>query len=252
MISISWMQAMEYRSDFISWMLVDTGWSIMDLAFFTSLINFTQVIGDWNKGQSLVVLGVFRLLVIPVWGWMFNSFHLLPRLVSEGRLDMIITKPADSQFLVSTRNFSFSILPSLVTGSAFIWMGFDLLGFVPNVYQILLFLWLTLVSITLMYALYFLTMTAVLFTDRLDNLYHIFTAFYDSSKYPAQIYPVFWQHLLTTIFPLALMIVVPAESLFLPVNIVRLVQFHLLTVVFLFVGRRVWFAGLRRYSSASS
>jgi len=59
MISISWMQAMEYRSDFISWMLVDTGWSIMDLAFFTSLINFTQVIGDWNKGQSLVVLGVF-------------------------------------------------------------------------------------------------------------------------------------------------------------------------------------------------
>ena len=252
LISLSWMQAMEYRGDFISWIMVDTGWSFMDFVFFTSLINRTQVIGDWNKGQSLIVLGIFRLMVIPVWGWMFNSFHTLPRLLSEGKLDMIITKPADSQFLVSTRSFSFSIIPSLFSGIIFIWMGFSLLHFFPNLFQIIIFLWLIIVSIILMYALYFLTMTATLFTDRLDNIYHIFTALYDSSKYPAQIYPIIWQRLLTTIFPLALMIIVPAESLFLPVNYLRLVQFHLLALFFLIFGRWIWFRGLRRYSSASS
>jgi ABC-2 type transport system permease protein len=246
------MQAMEYRSDFISWMLVDTGWSLMDFIFFTSLINYTQVIGDWNKGQSLIVLGIFRLMVIPVWGWMFNSFHTLPRLLSEGKLDMIITKPADSQFLVSTRSFSFSILPSLFSGTVFTLMGFSLLHLSLNMFQVVVFFWLIFVSVVLIYALYFLTMTAALFTDRLDNIYHIFTALYDSSKYPAQIYPVFWQRFLTTVFPLALMIIVPAESLFVPINFSRLVQFHLLTLFFLIVSRRIWFRGLRRYSSASS
>jgi ABC-2 type transport system permease protein len=246
------MQAMEYRTDFISWLLVDTGWSLMDLIFFSSIINYTQVIGDWNKGQSLIVLGVFRLLVIPVWGWMFNSFHLLPRLISEGKLDMIITKPADSQFLVSTRGFSFSIIPSLISGAIFIFMGFSLLHSAPGIFQIAVFLWLIFISVILMYSLYFLTMTAALFTDRLDNIYHIFTALYDSSKYPAQIYPVFWQHFFTAIFPLALMIVVPAESLFTSLNIFRLIQFHFLTIIFLILGRWIWFRGLRRYSSASS
>jgi ABC-2 type transport system permease protein len=250
--ALSWMRAMEYRTDFLTWVLVDVGWSAMDLIFFSSLINFTQVIGDWNKGQSLIVLGVFRLMVIPVWGWMFSSFKLLPRLISEGGLDMLLIKPIDSQFMVSTKDFSFSILPSLISGTVFLGMGFSYLHTFPTFFQIIMFLWLSIISVVLTYAFYFLTMTPVLFADRLDNIYHIFPTLFDSAKYPAQIYPIFWQRIFTTIVPMAIMLVVPAESLFAPLHLSSLLAFHLITIVFVILGRQIWLTGLRRYSSASS
>src|SRR3989344_6765785 len=99
-ISLSWMREMEYRSNFITWMIIDFTWSAMDLLFMLVLINFTQVLGSWSKGQMLVVLGFFRIMVIPVWGWLFQSFSLIPKYISEGMLDMILTKPIDSQFMV--------------------------------------------------------------------------------------------------------------------------------------------------------
>jgi ABC-type uncharacterized transport system permease subunit len=131
-LKLAWMRSLEYRVNFMTWMVVDTGWSFLDMIFFSALINFTQVIGTWNRGQALVVIGVFRLLVIPVWGWMFSSFSKIPRLISEGKLDLLLGKPVDNQFLVSVQDFSFSILPSLVTGSVFTVYGLYLLRIVPS------------------------------------------------------------------------------------------------------------------------
>jgi ABC-2 type transport system permease protein len=246
------MRAMEYRVNFLTWTIVDIFWSIMDVVFYLTLINFTQVIGNWNKGQALIVLGIFRLMVIPVWGWMFSSFSLLPRLISEGRLDLILTKPVDSQFLVSTRDFSFSILPSLFSGLVFTLWGARLISLSPDFSQIILTLWLLGVSTLLSYGVYFVFMSTTLYFDRIDNIHQIFTALYDSTKYPSQIYPVVWQRVLTTVLPLAIIIVVPAEALFMPQKFMTILNFHLLTLAFLAVGRFIWISGLRRYSSASS
>jgi ABC-2 type transport system permease protein len=251
-IRLAWMQGMEYRGNFITWSIIDLGWGFMDLIFFTSLINFTQVIGDWNKGKALIVLGIFRLMVLPVWGWMFNSFRHLPKFITEGKLDLILTKPADSQFLVSTRDFSFSVLPSLITGFGFILLGSNDLSLHITFFQAMLLIWLLGTSTVLMYGIYFLIMTTTLYFDRLDNVYHIFTSLYDSAKYPAQIYPLFWQRIMTTIIPLATMIVVPAEILFKSPEIIPIINFHLLAIVFVIIGRKIWVSGLRRYSSASS
>ncbi len=248
----SWMKAMEYRANFITWMLVDIGWTIIDFIFFGALIGNIQFLGNWNLAQAMIVIGVFRIMVVPVWGWMFQSFSLLPRLISEGRLDMIITKPVDSQFLVSVQQFSTSIIPSLFGGSTFIVLGFIKLGKTPSPIDILIFLWLLVVATILMYGIYFATVALSLYFDRLDNVYHIFTSLYDASRFPKEIYGIALQRIFTFILPIALMITIPAEALFGKTNLLYILWFHGLAMIFFLLGRHIWTRGLLRYSSASS
>jgi ABC-2 type transport system permease protein len=251
-LRFSWMQSMEYRQNFIVWMLVDIGWSIMDVIFLQVLISNTGTIGHWTLGQALIVLGIQRLLYVPLWGWFFASFSQLPRTISQGKLDLFLAKPVDSQILVSIQTFSFSTLPSLVTGLIFLILGVKDVSLVISPLIVLTTIWLMLVSVVLIYGVYFLTVASCLFFERLDNIQHLFVNLFDSSRYPKEIYPVVIQRILTSAVPLALMAVVPASSLLAEFSWLGVIWFPVLTVLFIFASRSLWHLGLRRYSSASS
>ncbi|MDP1743497.1 MAG: ABC-2 family transporter protein [Candidatus Amesbacteria bacterium] len=246
------MKVMEYRVNFITWTIVDIGWILMDFVFISALISNIKMIGNWNQAQVIIGLGTFRLLVFPVWGWMFQSFNYLPKSISEGKLDMYLTKPLDAQFLVSFREFSFSIFPSIVGGLGFIVLGISQLEYLPNIIQLIFFVGITIVSIFLIYGIYFSTMTLVLYTDRLNNIANIFTSLYDASRFPKEIYGIFLQRIFTSIIPIALIVVIPAEALFLKPNWLIWVWMLMLAITFNLVGRYLWTEGLKRYSSASS
>lgn len=250
-ISLSWMRSMEYRSDFITWVVVDIGWSCMDFLFTLVLIDFTQVLGHWTKGDVFIVLGFFRLLVVPIWGWMYQSFSLIPRQISEGKLDLLLTKPIDNQFMVSTQSFSFSIAPSLFAGIGFIIYGFKILGSAPTVISLSLSLWLTAISVLMSYGVYFSIIALSLYVERLNNIQDIFTSLYEVSHYPVEIFSPIFRLLFTTLIPISLIIVVPAQALFSPLNWLEIIYFHLLAIGFFMIGRKIWTHGLRRYSSGS-
>lgn len=251
-LNLAWQKTIEYRQNFFIWSCVDVGWAVMDILFFSILVGNIQTLGGWNLGQAMMVLGLQRLLSLFVWGWMWSSFNQLPRLISQGKLDMYLVKPVDSQFGVSTLNFSFSLLPSLVTGIGFMVYSSLLLRLTPTLIQLVSFFWLGVVSLVLIYGVYFASMSTIMFFDRLGNLAHIFTSLFDATKYPKEIFPGLIQRVTTTAIPVSLMVIVPAESLFKNPSWALWIWLHILAFIFIITSRRIWLSGIRRYSSASS
>lgn len=249
---LSWLSSMEYRVNFLMWLLVDASWAVMDLIFFNTLVQNLGSLGHWTRGEVFIVVGMFRLLQVPIWGWMFQSFSRIPNMISKGELDMVLTKPFDSQYGVSFRNFSINMISSLVTGIFYIVMGYNIMHQVPSSLNIFYFVWLLIVSTGLIYGVYFLTISLSLFFDRLNNIHHLFPHFFDAARYPREIYPVPLQLIFLTIWPMVLIISVPAETLFGRPNWLLIAWLHVLAIIFFFIGRFVWTKGLRRYSSASS
>lgn len=243
---------MEYRANFFLWSTIDICWCFLDLLFFTSVVGYLQRIGDWGLGEALIVIGTFRLTMVFVWGWLFPSLSKLPKAISEGKLDLILSKPIDSQLLVSIQNFSFSLIPSIITGVAFIILGLNTLGIVLSIKSIAIFIYLILLSGTLIFGIYFSLVALSFFFDRFDNSYNIFNALSDATKYPAVIFPSILQYIFTFIIPISLMVIVPAESLFKPISLNTVLIFHTSTLVFLLLSRFIWNTGLKKYSSASS
>lgn len=251
-IKLSWMESSEYRLNFIVWFFVETGWTIMDLIMFKALLSNIKSMGSWTFPEVLILVGVYRVMGLLVWGWMYHSFSLIPTLISKGNLDLILTKPMDSQFLVSTRKYSFSSFSSLIGGLIYIGLGLHQLQYYPSLAQIALTLLGLVISLILMYGVYFSTVALALYVGRLNNIYHIFIHAFDAGRYPAEIFPVFLQRILTTIFPIAVMLVVPAGVLIGKFNFIDISKLALLAVFFVGLSRFIWQNGLRRYSSASS
>lgn len=248
---LSWVNAMQYRINFFTWLSVDFLWSVIDLIFLEVLVNNIQVIGHWNKGQIIIVVGFYRILNVPVWGWLYQSFQKFVQDVKDAKLDLILTKPMDAQFTVSVQKFSFSLLSSLVTGAVFVAYGLSVLKFQPDILSVLLFLWFFAVSTLLIYAMYFFVVAFALFFDRINNIQQLFPPFFDSSRFPKEIYTGALRHIFSTVIPIALMLTVPVDALFGSVAWKAVIILHAMTVVFLVSGRLAWRQGLRRYSSAA-
>lgn len=251
-LKLSWMVGMEYRINFIIWLLVDLGWGIADLYFYTVLLRNIQAMGHWGISETLVVVGIFRVLMVPAWGWFTTSFEQLPKMIHSGQLDMLMTKPVDSQFMVSCNKFAFSLLSSAIVGPALIWAGLVQRNIPISLVQIGTFILSLIATTFLMYSVFFLLMTACLFTERLNNIVYVFTSAFDMARYPKDIYAIIPQRIFTSIFPVALMVSVPADILFGFTNPLYMFQLLGLGILFFIAGRTVWFYGLRRYTSASS
>lgn len=250
--SLSWIQAMQYRTHFIIWMLVDTLWAFMDLIFMVVLIHTTQRIGSWTQPQVITIIGVFRLLMIIIWGWLYQSFSQFVNSVREGKLDLLLTKPLNTQFAVSVQKFSFAVIPSFITGVGFLLYGLHLLHTPLTFLSILFFLWFLCVSAVLIYAVYFFFSVWVLFLERLNNIHHLFPSIFEGSRFPKEIFPHTLQHIVLIIIPIGLMLSIPASALFGEIQWGFVALFHGVTLGFLFLGRFLFHYGLRKYSSASS
>lgn len=249
---ISWMVEMEYRINFLIWFLVDTGWNIVELMFSTVLYTNIQTVGHWGIPEMFVVIGVFRFFNVFIWGWMARSFEKLPKMIHTGLFDTMLTKPMDSQFLVSCNTFGFSLISSAIFGIGMMVFGVMRRGITPSWEQVTWFCIALIVSIFLMYTVFFMFMTLTLFVERLNNMVFMFSSLFDMSRFPKEIYAVVPQHIFTTIIPIALMVAVPSDILFgfaHPTTIGRLL---VLAVLFFVAGRLTWLYGLRRYTSASS
>jgi ABC-2 type transport system permease protein len=80
------------------------------------VFSYTDELGGWSRPELLMVMGIYILM-----GGVINTFIQpnMNRLLSEierGTLDFALTKPVDSQVMVSLREFSFWSLTDVIVG----------------------------------------------------------------------------------------------------------------------------------------
>jgi ABC-2 type transport system permease protein len=247
----SWMNVLEYRADFLIWVAVDIGWTTMDVVFYLALINYVELIGNWGVAETIVVLGLFRILTSFMWGWMVENFGKIPFMVEKGELDLLLVKPVDAQFVVSfRRGIAFSLMSSVIAGTALIWYGLLLRGIPISPFQWFGFAVMFAVGVTTMYACYFLLICGTFFVDRL-NMTHFFSTLFDYSKYPKEVYGIVGQRIMTSVLPIGLILTMPSDVLFGTVSWPFILWSFVLMIGYFFITRWVWQHGLRRYGSAA-
>lgn len=249
---LSWMMAIEYKANFITWLLVDFGWAIMDVVSITAIAVYAGGLGPWNPAQVIFMTGLYRLGSVIIWGWLFQAFERIPALITEGGLDMILSKPVDSQFMVSIGRFAIGTVTSVIVSMIYIYIGAVYSHWQPSLYQVVFGLWTYCFSMILVYAIYFSSVACSLFVGRLNNIHTLFPNMFGVSRFPPEIYPLILQRFLIWVIPLALILVVPMQVFYGSINWNFVIILHIMTLIFLILGRWLWFSGLRHYSSASS
>ena len=77
-------------------------------------------------------------------------------------------------------------------------------------------------------------------------------ALMEAGRYPVTVYPVWLQIIVTFIIPIAVATTVPLQALRGELDLPRVLLFFVIGIAAFLVASRVWKAGLKRYSGASS
>ena len=253
---MSLMAELEYRFNIIARIFTDIMWYAAQLSIFEVLFRHTNNLNGWNLNETRVFMGI--MFVTDALYMMLFSENLdrMGEKVRKGDLDLLLVKPINSQWMLSFQKVSVAYLGNLAI--AFGWLTWSLNQVSES--QIADFSWWRMlwilvsvpISLSIIYAIRFMTSATALFFTRADAVNYIWYQVYRLGTRPHDIYPMVLRYAVLTVLPIAFLASVPAQVVLGKSGPLILLWGFALAVVLVRLSRAFWNRGLKSYSSASS
>jgi ABC-2 type transport system permease protein len=243
---------LQYRANFFIQLLqsaVSVGTAIVVLAL---VYSHTEDLNGWSEPELLVVMGIQILLGGVIRTSIQPNMQRLMEEVRDGKLDFALTKPEDSQVLVSVRDVRIWRAVDVISGSAVLAYGISGLETGVGAGDALLFLGLLAVGAVTIYCFWLSIATLAFWIVDVWQIMELFDGVYQTGRWPVSIYPGWLRFGVTFLVPIAFAITVPAEAVTSRLDW-STVALALVFTAALFTFTRWWWGfGLRRYSGASA
>lgn len=243
---------LQYRANFfiqIFQSLLALGVGLFGLAL---VFNQTADLAGWSAPELLIVMGIFFIMGGLIRVSVQPNMERLMGEIRQGTLDYALTKPADSQVLVSIREVRIWQSVDILVGAIVLVYGLFQLKAQVGLLNGLAFAAALMMGGLMVYCFWLMITTGAFWVIRIDQIVELFQGVYQAGRWPVTIYPGWLRILLTFLVPVAFAVTVPAESLTGRLTGQTLLFSFLLTLLLMVVARFIWRFGLRFYSGASA
>lgn len=248
----SLIKMMAYRVNFLLVFVTNLAFFTVQLIFIYVVFSHVDSLAGWTKYEMFFYLGTFNIIdSLWVFGPYFN-LNGIPGQIRDGSLDYYITKPVNSQFLISLRNVDFGSLISVLAGIIMISFALIQGGMEFTISRAALYIIAIFHALLVMYSVYFI-LTCLSFwlikADFVDNIHGILCYF---STRPIDIYKGVIRIILSYVLPYGLVLTVASKAGIKSIGFLDYISFIILSWAFLAASITFWKYSLKRYSSASS
>jgi ABC-2 type transport system permease protein len=246
------MNELQYRANFFIQLLQSAVSVVTAIVVLALVYSHTNELNGWSEPELLVVMGIQILLGGVIRTTIQPNMHRLMEEVRDGKLDFALTKPEDSQVLVSVRDVRIWRAVDVISGAAVVAYGIAGLETGVGVGDALLFVAMLAVGTVTIYCFWLIIATLAFWIVDVWNIMELFEGVYATGRWPVSIYPLWLRIGVTFIIPIAFAITVPAEA------VTSRLEWSTVALAIgfsaaLFVFTRWWWGfGLRRYSGASA
>jgi ABC-2 type transport system permease protein len=246
------MNELQYRANFLIQLLQSAVSVVTAIVVLALVYSHTTELNGWSQSELLVVMGIQILLGGVIRATIQPNMQRLMEEVRDGKLDFALTKPEDSQVLVSVRDVRIWRAVDVIAGAAVLAYGIAGLETGVGAGEVLLFLGLLIVGTVTIYCFWLVIATLAFWIVDVWQIMELFDGIYQTGRWPVSIYPIWLRIGVTFIVPIAFAITVPAEA------VTSRLEWSTvgLAVGFaaaLFAFTRWWWGfGLRHYSGASA
>lgn len=249
----SLIREMNFKANFLLWMVVELLWFFGQLAFIEVLYSQTDSIAGWSKWQVVALVGSHQVVSQIFQAFFFVNLSHLPELVRSGRLDLLLTLPIDAQFAVSTKQVSFDSLVNAFVSVGIVTFAMIKLGLVPGVGQIVLALVAIGFGVAVHYAV-MMSLACISFWSIRAQFINGYFNLFMIGRIPEAVFRGIFRFLFTWVIPIVWVSNVPAQVLARPFESPwpGFTALAVGTVVVIAGTRVLWSFALRRYGSASS
>ncbi len=203
---------LEYRANFVANAALSLFWTVWAAVGVRVFFRFSDTVAGWTYRELLVVVGMFFSINGFRQALFDPNLERMTDYIRNGTLDFLLTKPVNTQFMVSFRHLGVYNLLDPLLGIGLSTVGLVLSDRVPGPAGIATFLVMFMVALLFLYAM---TMALIALSVRLvnsDDVGHVGYLAVELGRFPVQLYRNPLQTILT-IFPVAFLTTFPAQAL---------------------------------------
>lgn len=241
-----------YRADTVVNILLNLMWLGWELLGLSIIFSNTSSLGGWGLGELIALLGVFRLVNTLMAALIWPNTEKFNSSVRDGSLDYTFLQPANSLFVITFSRMVIWRVWDLALGTVLIVAGIHISGGSTAAFNLVSFLFLAVSGSVILYSLWVVLIAATFWFVKFDNNVTILQALLDTGRYPSTIYPVWLRLIVTFLVPIAVATTIPLQALRGDLNPWQILLFLGVGAASFLVASRIWKAGIRKYSGASS
>ena len=244
--------AIAYRADAVVNILLNIMWLGWELLGLSIIFSNTKTLGGWGLGELVALLGVFRIVHTMMMSLVWPNTEKFNQSIRDGSMDYTILQPVSSMFLVTFSRINVWRSWDFILAIVLIVTGINMAGDVATPLSIFNFILLTISGAVVIYSLWIVLIAFTFYFTKFDNNVTLLQALLDSGRYPVTVYPVWLQIIVTFIIPIAVATTVPLQALRQDMSQSQVFLFIGIGIASFLVASRIWKAGLKKYSGASS
>lgn len=250
----SLIREMNFKLNFLLWMLVEVLWFMGQIVFIEVVFSYVGAIGGWSKWEVVLLIGTHQLIGQIFQAFFYMNLANLPELVRTGKMDFMLLLPMDTQFLVSMKQFGMDNVVNAFVGAGFVIFSLWKLAILPSVAQVLMYAAAACCGILIHYCVMLVFSTASFWMVRSQGLIYGYYSLFNIGRYPDTIYRGLFKLVFSWLIPIIIVANIPARLLIHAADNPwpTMLQLIAATLFMLGITRLMWRAALRRYSSASS
>ncbi|MCA8993756.1 MAG: ABC-2 family transporter protein [Planctomycetaceae bacterium] len=256
----SLVRELSFRGNFFIEVVTRTFWFSAQLALFGIIYRQVNSIQDWSQYEYFAFMATGMLINALVEALFMPNCAAFSELIRTGNLDFVLLKPIDTQFLVSFQTVNLSMISQIALAVSLLVYSLSHLDVTVTAGNVLAYCLLIAVGTSFFYSLMIALASTSVWLGRNQGLYDFWFYITIFARYPQGVYrqsaggEIVW-FVFSFIVPILLVVTVPARLLLtkaLEPNSGVLVVAPLMTLILLFVSRRVFMWSLNHYRSASS
>lgn len=254
---------MMFPANFLIQVVTRLFWFFARISLFGLIYREVDQIQEWSRESYFAFMATGMLINSIVEAFFMPNCAAFCEDIRTGKLDLALTKPVDTQFLVSLRRVNPAMMIQLGLSVALLIQSLVAIGKAISLQQIAGYLFFIFVAVTFFYSMMIITACTSIWFGRNQGLYDFWFYITIFAQYPRSIYNgtdanhfeagEALQFVFSWVVPILLVVTIPAETIVGAVTDPRFIQVAvMMTAAGFFLSRRIFQWSLNHYRGASS
>lgn len=243
---------MIYGFSFWAAFFVDITLFLIQIIVFNSIFFQVDHINGWNRYQMIFFVGTFTLIDGLYMFAYFFGVIAIPGKIRTGKLDLYITKPVSTLFLLTFESIDVGSVLLTIPGFIMLFYSSEKLGISLNIWNVTGYISLIVLMLLLMYDLMIIVRSLSFWFTTVDSLQELEGELVGFSfRIPGIAFKGLTKMIFYIILPYGLIATMPTQFFTEGLNIKTFVMIILVCTFFTIAAKILWRTGLKRYGSAS-
>lgn len=252
LLKLNFATLLMYRANFYNNLISSIAWGLFSLFSIVLLTSNSTMVFGWSRDQLLLLNGLYGIIIGIYHVFLSANFERFSNIIHFGQLDSILTKPIDSQFLLSFWIIRFATFSRVIIAGIYTWYISNNLHLSLAFGSLAVITILMLLGLILLYSIWYIVITLTIWQTKLSNLTELMFSVTGVARYPQEMMHQLADYVFVFLLPFTLIINIPARIYLDKAESFDIILLTLLALGLFFLSRRFWKYALRFYTSASN